>query len=94
MPTILFQGGMARLVFINYKSVGDYMVPTDYNADDSTERQMISQVISASLSEKPANESLLQPVVFTLKIEKVDALTNILREILSCILDFTDLLVN
>ncbi|XP_060590681.1 adhesion G protein-coupled receptor L3-like isoform X2 [Ruditapes philippinarum] len=70
-------GGLARLVFINYKSVGDYMVPTDYNTDDSTERQMISQVISASLSQKPANEPLLQPVVFTLKVEKMKPYQNI-----------------
>ncbi|XP_060577731.1 adhesion G protein-coupled receptor L3-like isoform X2 [Ruditapes philippinarum] len=70
-------GGLARLVFINYKSVGDYMVPNDYNADDFIERQMISQVISASLSEKPANEPLLQPVVFTLKVEKMKPDQNI-----------------
>ncbi|XP_045157871.2 adhesion G protein-coupled receptor L4-like isoform X2 [Mercenaria mercenaria] len=62
-------GGLARLVFINYNTVGELLVPEDGEANDSFERKMISQVISASLNEKPIEEPLIKPVVFTMKTE-------------------------
>lgn len=64
-------GGLAGAVFINYKNVEELLKPDDTWAEDSSERQIISKVISASLNEKPAEEELVKPVIFTMKTEKV-----------------------
>ncbi|XP_053395247.1 adhesion G protein-coupled receptor L4-like isoform X2 [Mercenaria mercenaria] len=64
--------GMAKLVFINYNTVGEFLVPVDDVADDNLERQMISQVISASLSEKSVEEPLDNTVQFTMKTLNIE----------------------
>ncbi|XP_060577723.1 adhesion G protein-coupled receptor L1-like isoform X3 [Ruditapes philippinarum] len=60
-------GGLARLVFINYNTVGSMMVPDDDVIGDDIERKLVSEVVSASLDEKAPDEPLIKPVVFTMK---------------------------
>ncbi|XP_060590679.1 adhesion G protein-coupled receptor L2-like [Ruditapes philippinarum] len=62
-------GDLARLVFINYNNVGPLLSPVDDEADDKSERRVMSQVLSASLDEELGDKTLEKPVTFSLKIK-------------------------
>lgn len=68
------QGGLAKLVFINYDTVGELLIPEDDVTDDDVERRLVSKVVSASLNEKPLDEPLIKPVIFTMKTHEVSYL--------------------